>query len=169
MKCIMCDNKKELKKAKTTMKYKQCGLDNVVLHGVEYFKCEQCGEEYYGFGDQESLHSLIAKALIMKKSVLRGGELKFLRTFLGLSSAILAARVGVTKETISRYEHEKYPIPKTFDLLMKSLVANKLPDRSYDFHDAWLNKHSKDFKRIELNAEKDGWKLCASSQHLAFT
>lgn len=159
MKCVMCDSKKDLKKTAITMKYKACGLDNVTLHGVDYHKCNQCGEEYYGFGDQEQLHSLIAQALISKKSVLKDKELRFLRTFLGLSSAMFAARVDVSKETISRFENGSRPISKTFDILVKSLVANKLPNRDYDFHDYWLKQKGRDFKLIELNAEKDGWHL----------
>lgn len=141
------------------MKYKECGLDNVTLRGVDSHKCHQCGEEYLGFGDQEQLHSLIAKALTLKKGILTGKELRFLRTFLGLSGAMFAARVGVSKETVSRFENDKQPLSKTFDVLVKSLVANKLPDRDYDFHDSWLNQQSRDIKRIELNAKKDGWHL----------
>lgn len=159
MRCVMCDNKKGLKKSRATIKYKECGLDNVTLHGVECHKCDQCGEEYYGFGDQEQLHSLISRALIFKKGILNGKELRFLRTFLGLSGAMFAARVAVSKETISRFETGSRPISKTFDILVKSLVANKLPDRDYDFHDHWLNQQGKNFKLIELNAEKDGWHL----------
>lgn len=159
MRCVMCENKKKLKKSRITIKYKECGLDNVTLHGVDSHKCDQCGEEYLGFGDQEQLHSLIAKALTLKKGILTGKELRFLRTFLGLSSAMFAVRVGISKETISRFENDRQPISKTFDVLVKSLVANKLPDRDYDFHDRWLNQQGIDIKRIELNAERDGWHL----------
>ena len=159
MKCVHCENKKILKRKTITMKYKQCGLENVTLHGVDYFKCDRCGEEYFGFGDQEKLHTLIAKALTLKKRLLDGGELRFLRTYLGLASAVFAVRLGMSKETISRFENNKQPITKTFDILMRALVATKLPDRDYDFHDWWLKQESKDFKRIELNAEKNGWHL----------
>ncbi len=159
MKCVLCENKKELKRKKITMKYKQCGLDNVTLRGVEYFKCNRCGEEYFGFGDQEKLHALIARALILKGESLKGRELRFLRTYLGFAGAVFATRLGVSKETVSRFENDKQPISKTFDLLVRALVATKLPDRDYDFHDWWLKQEGKNFKRIELNAEKNGWHL----------
>ena len=55
MTCSMCDNKKSLKKTKITHKYKECGLDNVTLVGVEHFRCEKCGEEYFGLC-AESFH-----------------------------------------------------------------------------------------------------------------
>jgi len=159
MHCVLCDNKKVLKKRTTTVKYKQSGLDNVTLQGVEYYKCDQCGEEYFGFGDQEKLHAIIARVLIFKKDPLNGKELRFLRTYLGLSSAMFAIRVGLTKETVSRFENGKFPISKTLDVLVRSLVANKLPDRDYDFHDWWMRQEGKKLKRIVLNSDKNGWRL----------
>lgn len=159
MNCVLCDNKKALKKQTTTVKYKQSGLDNVTLQGVEYYKCDLCGEEYFGFGDQEKLHAIIARVLIFKKDPLNGKELRFLRTYLGLSSALFAVRVGLTKETVSRFENGKFPISKTLDVLARSLVANKLPDRDYDFHDWWLHQQGKKVKRIVLNTDKNGWHL----------
>ncbi|MDP2599904.1 MAG: YgiT-type zinc finger protein [Deltaproteobacteria bacterium] len=159
MHCVLCDNKKVLKKQATTVKYKQSGLDNVTLQGVEYYKCDQCGEEYFGFGDQEKLNAIIARVLIFKKDPLNGKELRFLRTYLGLSSAMFAMRVGLTKETVSRFENNKFPISKTLDVLVRSLVANKLPDRDYDFHDWWMRQQGKKVKRIILNTDKNGWRL----------
>ena len=55
MKCSMCENNKALKKSFVTVKYKASGLDNVTLTQVEHYKCEQCGEEYFKYGDLEKL------------------------------------------------------------------------------------------------------------------
>lgn len=159
MKCTECDHKKPLKKEEITMKYKQCGLDYVILHGVEHYRCPECGEEYFGFGDQEKLHALIARVVITKQGILKGDELRFLRTYLGLSGIVFSERVGITKETLSRFENDKQPISKTFDLLLRALVASKLPSREYDFHDWWLAERRKFFKRIEFHAEEGEWKL----------
>jgi len=159
MKCVICDNPKALKKKPITMRYKQCGLENVVLHGVERFRCGHCGEEYINFGDQEQLHALIAGTLISKKGLLNGREVKFLRTYLGYSGAMFAKRVGYTKETLSRYENGKVEISKTFDILLRALVATSLPDRDYDLHDQILGEQRKTFKLIELNVKNDKWHL----------
>ena len=160
MKCVQCDNHKSLKKRATTLKYKQCGLDNVTLRGVEYFKCDQCGEEYFGFGDQEQLHALIAHVLLQKKGLLIGKEIRFLRTYLGYSSGIFAKLAGYTKETLSRFENGKVPISKTLNILIRALVATKLPDRRYDFHDLLLHHAGESHQqRIELDARSGDWRL----------
>ena len=159
MKCVMCDNQKPLKSKSVTMKYKECGLDNVTLHGVAIHRCNQCGEEYYGFGDLEQLHTIIARVLVFKKDLLDGKELRFLRTYLGFSSSVFAERVGIAKETLSRFENKKQPITKTFDLLVRALVTTKLPDHNYDSHDWWLNQQRKSFKQIELNSKDGAWEL----------
>lgn len=159
MKCVMCDNKKLLKKEALTMSYKQCGLDNVTLHGVDYYKCKKCGEEYYGFGKQEQLHALIARVLILKRDLLIGKEIRFLRTYLGYSTTVFAKLTGYEVETLSRIENGKQEISKKFDVLVRALVAIKLPDRDYDLHDIWLNEQGESYKRIELDAKKEGWNV----------
>ena len=161
MKCIACDNKKDLKKQKITAKYTQCGLDNVSLVGVDYLKCDQCGEEYFGFGDQEHLHSLIAKVLIKKDRPLIGKEFRFLRTYLGFSGRMLAKLIGYEPEHISRIENDKSKISSRLDVLMRSLVVNKLPDRDYDFHDWLLDEGKKSIQRIKIQSDKGQWKLAA--------
>jgi putative zinc finger/helix-turn-helix YgiT family protein len=161
MKCVMCDNNKLLKKQKTTKKYKESGLDNVTLHGVEYYKCDKCGEEYYGYGDQESLHALIARVLILKKELLTGKEVRFLRTYLGYSTTMFASLTCYTVESISRFETNDRDVSDKFDILVRAIVALKLPDpdRDYDLHDLWLNKQGESYNRIELNAKRNGWSV----------
>lgn len=157
MKCVMCDNPAPLKRRPTTVKYKESGLDNVTLHGVEYHKCDRCGEEYFGYGDMEKLHQLIAGLLIEKKGLLTGKEIRFLRTYLGYSGAVFAKFTDYTPESISRMENGKMDIKKTFDRLVRSLVLDKLPDRDYDLHDLWLQEKGKVLKRISLKAKNENW------------
>lgn len=104
MKCSMCENKKTLSKSHITVKYKECGLENVTLVGVGCFKCDQCGEEYMHYGDLEKLHSVIANVLLRKSDLLTGKEIRFLRKHLGYSGAMFARLIGYSHETISRIE-----------------------------------------------------------------
>lgn len=157
MKCVICENPKSLKKKRITKKYTECGLDNVVLRSVECHKCDVCGEEYFGFNNMDQLHAEIARALIAKKGLLIGHEIRFLRTYLGYAGAVFAKLIGYRHETLSRIENHKQSSTKTLDILVRSLVANKLPDRNYKLHDMWLRESGESFKRIELRAQKDGW------------
>ena len=160
MKCTNCESKKELKKVISNYKYKECGLDNVVLAGVSTIKCEQCGEEYYNFGDIEQLHNKIAEILLTKADLLTGKEIRFLRKNLGYSGALFAHLIGYSHESLSRLENGAQKVTESFDRLVRFAVADKLcKDRSYDLHDVILNNCGQKLVRIELHRNTKGdWK-----------
>ena len=160
MTCSMCDNKKPLKKTKITHKYKECGLDNVTLIGVEYYRCNKCGEEYFGYGNIEKLNEAIAHVLIRKKDFLTGKEVRFLRKHLGYSGAMFAKLIGYDDASLTRLERNAQPITRIFDHLVRFTVASKLPDRNYDLHDQILKGEGIKIGRIELTSIGHGdWKL----------
>ena len=163
MTCSMCDNKKILKREKITHKYKECGLNNVTLVGAERFHCEQCGEEYFGYGNLEKLHMAIAHVLLRKRDLLNGSEVRFLRKHLGYSGAMFAKLIGYDDATLSRLETGAQPITRTFDHMVRFSVASKIPDRNYDLHDQILKGEGVDTNRIELTATTKGdWELKAA-------
>jgi putative zinc finger/helix-turn-helix YgiT family protein len=159
MKCVMCENQKKLKSRDVTVKYKESGLDNVTIHNVQKFVCDVCGEEYLSFGDADKLHQLIAHILVRKKDLLSGKEVRFLRSYLGYSTKVFSRLSRYDASTISRIENDKQQVSPQFDVLIRSLVANKLPDRDYRLHDLWINKSGDSAKRIELSAAKKGWTI----------
>lgn len=159
MKCHMCDYNKALKKSRTTVKYKECGLDNVTLVGVEHYKCDKCGEDYFGYGNIEQLHQLIAQVLLKKSGLLDGKEVRFLRKTLGYSGAMFSKLLGYDSATISRIETGAQTITPTFDHLVRFAVATKLPNREYNLHDQILKESGEKFNRIELTSTAGGdWK-----------
>jgi putative transcriptional regulator len=160
MKYCTCENKKPLKRRRVTKKYAEGGLEGVTLIGVEYYKCDVCGEEFYGYGDMEQLHRVIANALITKKGLLTGKEIRFLRKYLGYSGPVFANLVQYEKETIYRIEGGGQPVTESYDRLVRFLVASKLPDRDYDLHDLILKNQLRDFRRLELQQDRSGeWEI----------
>lgn len=160
MQCCMCENKKPLKREFITKKYVFGGLDNVTLIGVECYRCDVCGEEYYGYGNIVELHKLIANTLIKKQGLLTGKEIRFLRKYFGLSGAMFAELLGYEKETIYRIESEKQSFAPGFDRLVRFFVSSRLPDRDYELHDLILNKKLQNIRRIEIKRTKKGdWEL----------
>ena len=157
MRCISCPSDKQMKAERITTKYKEGGLENVILIGVEHFRCTSCGEEYFGYGDVEQLNRLIT-SLLIEKPELSGKEARFLRVQLGYSSAMFAEKVGVRKETLSRYENGK-PIPVQFQIMLKALAASSLPYRDYDLHNAILARKGRDFPEFRLEPRRGEWTL----------
>jgi putative zinc finger/helix-turn-helix YgiT family protein len=161
MYCSTCDNTKALKPVYVTKKFDESGLDNITLKGVMEYKCPKCGETYFGYGNIEQLHELIAQHLIRKRGALTDKEIRFLRKYMGYSSAMLAKLVTVTPETISRIENGKVKINPLFDHFIRALVIEKLPDRNYDLHDHILNDSGEDFSRLEASYKNSNWNVRA--------
>lgn len=159
MDCI-CENRRPLRKKYVTKKYTAGGLTNVTLVGVEYYKCDKCGEEFFRYGNMDQLHQVIANVLITKKRLLSGSEIRFLRKFLGYSGAVFGKLIGYQKETLYRIEGGQQQLTESFDRLVRFLVANKLRDRNYDLQDLILKNELKNIGRIELTHTKMGkWKV----------
>ena len=100
--------------------YTESGLD-IVLYGVNQYKCKACGETFVSIPKIEELHLLIGQKLCCKKGLLTGKEIRFLRKELRMKAKEMAQALGVTPPTISRWENDKEPIGETHDRLMRSL------------------------------------------------
>ncbi|MCX6102689.1 MAG: YgiT-type zinc finger protein [Proteobacteria bacterium] len=160
MKHCICENKRPLKRQRVTKKYTVGGLDHVTLVGVEYYKCDVCGEEFYGYGDMEQLHKVISNALITKKGLLTGNEIRFLRKYLGYTGPVFGSLIQYEKETIYRIEGGGQPVTESYDRLVRFLVASKVPDRNYDLHDLILKNQLRDIRRLEFEQRRSGeWEI----------
>lgn len=159
MKCSMCESAKSLKSTAVMHKYKECGLDNVILHGVKESRCEDCGEIYRSFGDVEKLHQLIAFHLVRKADLLTGKEVRFLRKYLGYSGSVFSKLVGYEVEHLSRIENGKAAVQETFDRLVRALVIEKMPDREYNLQDLFLQNRFVKLEWLEFSLSGKDWKL----------
>ena len=159
MKCSMCTNPKDLKSSSVIHKYKECGLDNVILHGVARYHCDKCGEEYFGFHNLEKLHGLIALHLVLKGGLLTGKEIRFLRKHLGYAGNVFAKLVGYEIEHLSRIENGKTPLTSTFDRLVRMLVLEKFPDRHYKLQDLFLEDKFMRLDWLEFRLSGKNWIL----------
>src|SRR6266850_5099937 len=108
MKCSQCGT--TMKTRRENYRYDECGLTNVTLAGVSVARCPRCGNYEVSIPNIEGLHRRIARTLIEKKTRFRGEEVRYLRKSMGWSGADFARHMGVTEETVSRWENDAAPI-----------------------------------------------------------
>jgi len=117
--CFQCGGELQVNKNKP-YHYTESGLDNVVLFGINQYKCKACSETFVSIPMMEELHLLLGRELCCKKGLLTGKEVKFIRKELHIKAKEMAQALGVTASTVSRWENDKEPIGETHDRLLRS-------------------------------------------------
>lgn len=156
MKCAECGG--NLKITGDTHRYAESGLPNVVLHGVQVRKCQACGEDEVAIPNIAGLHRRLAMMLITRKSALAAPEFRFLRQYLGQSSKDFAKTLGVTPETMSRWENASRDIPPVVDRVVRLLVVTTQPRTDYSADMlAKIRPTAPKHARMELTLKGDAW------------
>jgi putative zinc finger/helix-turn-helix YgiT family protein len=139
------------------------GVD-VVLANVTVEHCSACGEELVVIPAVESLHKVIAHTLARARTRLRPGEIRFLRTYLGYSSAAFARVLGVTAETVSRWESAQQPkrMAATAERLLRLMALVNRPIQSYGLEDAGTEEPTAG-GALRLKATAKGWAAVGSN------
>lgn len=102
-------------------RYDECGLDNVVLVGLEV--CEDdVGESSITIRNIAGLHREIVRGIATKKTGITGRELRFVRTELGFTQAELANAVSKDVQTVGRWERGEFPIDPTAETLIRVMA-----------------------------------------------
>lgn len=161
MKCIVCGGR--MAGVSETYRYEDCGLPRVILKGVEVRRCKSCGEQEVAIPNIEGLHRCIALVLAHRPSALCGAEVRFLRKFLGYSGQDFARLMGVTLETVSRWENEKRPLGPVADRMLRLLVLHGQPVEDYglDFLTKIVPGPPKRPK-VELKLRHNHWQVAAA-------
>jgi len=142
-------------------KYVASGLSGITLLRVEVSRCSKCGEFAVAIPRIEQLHRAIATILIQKKSCLTGDEVNFLRKYLGWSGADFARHIGVTPETVSRWEHDKEVMSPPADRALRLMVATRQPVTEYPLETLQNIVRKRKETRVGLRVSSDEWKLVA--------
>jgi len=106
-------------------RYTECGLDNVVIDGVEV-QLDDHGEDTYSIRNILGLHKVIAHAIISRAQNMTGAELRFLRSEMGFTQEQLAKLLSCDRVTISRWERGETTIDAASEMVVKLLAAEKL-------------------------------------------
>lgn len=160
MKCVNCGS--EMKSATGTHRYTESGLSNVTLVGVKVRTCPECGEREVSIPKTADLHRQIARTISRERGTLGPEEIRFLRKWLGYSSADFALVMGVRPETVSRWENRDagFPMAPTADRLLRLLVSNQEPIEKYPID--LLKTPTRAAKAQPLKLRAPDWKKAAS-------
>ncbi len=155
MTCMECGGK--LKARKENYRYLACGLPNVTLKGVEVRRCGTCGDHEVVIPRIEKLHEVLAMAVVKQEARLSGAEVRFLRKQLGYSGADFARLIGVSPETVSRWENDKETMGPSAERLLRMFVVHKGPVREYPIENLIRISAKARTKPIGLRPTGEGW------------
>ena len=120
MKCMSCG--KPVRLQIETRKH-DIGLDEpITVEGAEVARCANCGEEYVGIPRERALLKAVAHEVATKRPKLTAAEIRFLRTYLGLSSNDFAQVIGVDPSTVSRWENGHQDMGEQTERLLRLLA-----------------------------------------------
>lgn len=113
--------------------YVESGLKNVILKGIYYDYCPNCGEDAFGIPNPFELQELLSQIIARQPQRLKPEEIRYLRTYLEFTGVDLAKVIAVTPETVSRWEngHEKMSVmSERFLRLLVIVKREPVPEQS---------------------------------------
>jgi len=161
MKCLDC--RIEMSKSEETIAYDECGLEGITLEGVTVHRCPNCGGRTVGIRRIEGLHRTIAESLALRPERLGPAEFRFLRKYLGLSTADFARMMHLDPSTVSRIENKEKPqaIGDSLEQLLRMLVLTGKPVESYPLEEMGSKDRPARVSRTRYVAAADGWRAHA--------
>jgi len=156
MKCSQCGH--AVKTARENYLYRECGLSNVSLVGIEVTRCPECGEHEAVIPKIEQLHRVLATAVARKVPRLTSEEVRFLRKYLGWSGRDFAEHMGVAAETVSRWENGSKTMSSAAERLLRLAALTREPASDYSLEilkDVAQTKQAA--QRLQVRVARGGW------------
>jgi DNA-binding transcriptional regulator YiaG len=126
-KCVLCGG------SRIERRVEQIPFNQVALVEGVVYTCMNCKERFEGFERVEELGKVVAHHIARRVERLAPAEIRYLRKYLGYSSADLAAFLGVSPETVSRWESDVSPKPMKLatEKLLRYMALNDRPISEY--------------------------------------
>lgn len=105
--------------------YTESGLLNVYISGIAV-EVDDDGDQIITIPAVNELHHVIATAIVSHAKGMRGEELRFLRSEMGLTQAELATLVHRDKQSIGRWERNEIEIDSSAEALVRRMAIEKL-------------------------------------------
>lgn len=137
------------------------GLSNVFLVGIKYCTCSVCGAMSAEIPAPLQLMKVIAESIVMKRGILKGEEIRFLRKRMGKKAADFAALLGNSPEHLSKLETSKLPVSEPLDKLVRLTYGvfcddHDLLKRIQVDVEAWMKSIHRRMKTTPIQIKKTG-------------
>ena len=107
------------------------GLPTVILVGVAVARCQNCGDYEIAIPRHSRLIEIVSLAILNKKGKLTGNEIRWLRARIGWTGVQLARHVGVSQESVSKWERGHVCQSRMADRLIRLLAARHINSELY--------------------------------------
>ncbi len=108
--------------ARGTYPFRESGLRNVRLHGIELVRCDRCGNEDPIIPHINDVMRLLALAVIGKPYRLHGEDVRFLRKYLRMTGDEFSRLLHVDRTTLSKWENGEDRIGDQSDRLIRAVA-----------------------------------------------
>jgi len=137
-------------------------LPGVILIGVAVYRCPSCGYFEVELPHVEALHRAMAMQWVRQSTRLSGPQVRFLRKWLGWSGQDFARHMGVSAETVSRWENDREPIGGTSDRLLRMMVLFGTPVSDYSLDRLTeISDEPGAAAPVRFRPTEDGWQAAA--------
>ncbi len=152
-----------MKTARENYLYRESGLPNVTLVGIEVSRCPQCGESEAVIPKIAQLHRVLVMITAQKVPRLTPEEIRFLRKYLGWSGADFAEHFGVAAETVSRWENGSTQMSAAAERLLRLAALRLEPVQDYPLEILkGVGRGKAVGQRLEARVERGNWKAEAA-------
>ena len=155
MECFECGA--EMTVSVERVPYTAGGLPNVVLEGIEVSRCPACGTTETAIPNMAGLHRSLARTIAEKPEPLTGDEVRFLRKYRDLSGVELAHEMGVTPETVSRWEHGTLRMGPTAERLLRMMALYDATPPAYPA----TGEEAPEPVELTMRPSRRGWAVSA--------
>jgi DNA-binding transcriptional regulator YiaG len=105
-----------------TYRFKESGISDVFLKGIELVKCHKCGNIDPIIPRTNDLMRVLALAVISQPNRLRGAHVRFLRKFIGKTGEEFSKLLHVDPATLSKWENDEDRVGPQSDRLIRTIV-----------------------------------------------
>lgn len=120
--CSDCNSEATIERG--TYRFRESGMDNIVLKGIQIIKCSKCGNEDPIIPNMDGLLRTLAFAVIKSKLPLTGSAVRYLRKYVGMTGERFARMLHTDKTTVSKWENGAATIGSKSDLLIRAVALH---------------------------------------------